>query len=135
MMSFIFFIHLIATAMMVGVIWIVQLVHYPSFRFVDSEQFKEFSLFHQQKITYIVAPVMVLEILTGLYLLPSQNIIFIASMLMLLGVWLVTFFYSVKEHNILLSGKDEQSIERLVKTNWMRTLLWSARLVTLFFIA
>ena len=129
MIEFVFLSHLISTAIMVGVIWIVQLVHYPSFRYIESGKFRDFAFFHRQKIAYIVAPVMVVELLTGLFLLPHFHSIFAVSMVMLLGVWLVTFFYSIKEHNILLSGKDEESIERLVKTNWYRTLLWSIRLV------
>ena len=135
MTEFVFLIHLTATAFMVGVIWLVQLVHYPAFKHIEEKNFKEFAFFHQQKITYIVAPAMVIEFLSGLYLLPATGFVFTATMMMLIAVWLVTFFYSVKEHNLLLSGKDEESIDRLVKTNWIRTLLWTGRLIILFFIA
>ena len=134
MTNFAFIIHLLATAMMVGVIWIVQIVHYPAFEFVEEKKFRDFALFHQQKITYIVGPIMLIEFMTGLYLLPQLNLIFSASMVLLVGIWLVTFFFSVKEHNTLLSGRDEQSIKRLIKSNWLRTLLWNTRLVILTFL-
>lgn len=133
MTNSVFLIHLLTTAMMVGVIWIVQIVHYPAFDFVDEKKFRDFSLFHQQKITYVVGPLMIIEFMTGLYLLPKFSLIFSGSMVLLVIIWLVTFFFSVKEHNILLSGRDEESINRLIKTNWTRTLLWSARLVILIF--
>lgn len=124
-------IHLASTAAMVGVIWIVQLVHYPGFRYVEAAKFKEFSLFHQKMITFIVGPLMLLEFLSGLYLLPTSQLNFQVSMVMLILIWLSTFFFSVREHNILLSGKDDESITRLVKTNWIRTLLWSGRFILL----
>ena len=111
--------HLGATAIMVGVIWIVQLVHYPSFYFIEEKNFQEFSYFHQRNITYIVGPVMLIEFLSGLYLL------------LLVFIWLVTFFFSVKEHNHLISSKDLESIRRLVKSNWARTILWTIRLIIL----
>ncbi len=123
--------HLSATAIMVGVIWLVQLVHYPSFYFIDEENFKEFSYFHQRNITYIVGPVMLVEFLSGLYLLPKSEILFQINMVLLVFIWLVTFFFSVKEHNNLIGGKDLESIRRLVKTNWMRTILWTIRLIIL----
>ncbi len=123
--------HLSATAIMVGEIWLVQLVHYPSFYFIDEENFKEFSYFHQRNITYIVGPVMLVEFLSGLYLLPKSEILFQINMVLLVFIWLVTFFFSVKEHNNLIGGKDLESIRRLVKTNWMRTILWTIRLIIL----
>ncbi len=123
--------HLSATAIMVGVIWLVQLVHYPSFYFIDEENFKEFSYFHQRNITYIVGPVMLVEFLSGLYLLPKSEILFQINMVLLVFIWLVTFFFSVKEHNNLIGGKDLESIRRLVKTNWMRTIIWTIRLIIL----
>ena len=123
--------HLSATAIMVGVIWIVQLVHYPSFYFIEEKNFQEFSYFHQRNITYIVGPVMLIEFLSGLYLLPKSEILFQVNMGLLVCIWLVTFFFSVKEHNHLISGKDLESIRRLVKTNWARTILWTIRLIIL----
>lgn len=124
--------HFFATSAMVGVIWIVQLVHYPAFKYVAEDQFKEFSFFHQQKITYVVAPLMLLEFMTGLYLLPRGHLWFNLSVVLLALIWISTFVFSVREHNTLLSGKDEESIDRLVKTNWIRTILWTARISILF---
>ena len=61
-------IHLVLASIMVGVIWVIQLVHYPSFRFTDREKYVSFQIFHMRKISFIVMPVMVLEFLSGLLL-------------------------------------------------------------------
>ena len=60
-----------ATFAMVGVIWIVQLVHYPSFAFVDATRYAEFQNFHERNITFIVLPLMLVEALCAFALLAS----------------------------------------------------------------
>ena len=43
----------------------------------------------------------------------------------ILILFAATAFLSVPEHNRLGLGKDLNSIERLIRTNWMRTLTWT----------
>ena len=78
---FVFFFHLIFSAIMVGVIWVIQLVHYPSFHFIDKDIYDSFQKFHMNKISIIVIPVMILELATGFLLLigNSKNILIIIS--------------------------------------------------------
>ena len=66
---------------MVGVIWVIQLVHYPSFHFIDKDIYDSFQKFHMNKISIIVIPVMILELATGFLLLigNSKNILIIIS--------------------------------------------------------
>ncbi len=128
--GFIFVIHLVATFFMTGVIWIIQLVHYPSFRFVSSEGFLKFSEFHQSSITWVVGPMMVVELLTGLYLWLHQPTSLVWPLLCFLTllIWLSTFFLSVPLHTqLIVSGYDLALIDKLVSTNWPRTLFWSLR--------
>ncbi len=119
---------------MTGVIWIIQLLHYPSFRFVEFKQFYNFQKFHTQTITYIVGPLMILEIFSGLYLLLINEFSFfwLVQMILLILIWLCTAFLSVRLHTTLSQphiGDIErlQVINLLVKMNWPRTLLWSLR--------
>jgi hypothetical protein len=42
-----------------------------------------------------------------------------------LGAWGITFLVSAPCHRILQEGKKTQMIDRLVRTNWWRTLLWT----------
>jgi hypothetical protein len=131
-----FMLHFGLTLFMTGVIWIVQLVHYPGFRYVSAQSFAEFSVFHQQMITWVVGPVMVFELITGIYLLttPLLSPLVVINLLLILAIWASTFFLSVPIHEKLTHAYDLPLIESLVLTNWPRTLLWSVRAMGLIYI-
>lgn len=114
---------------MTGLIWMVQLVHYPSFRFV-SESFQPFHRFHSNRITWIVLPVMAVELITACVLaLQLKNTLWILNLGGVLLIWAATALLSVPQHNLLAKESNAQTIKRLVTTNWVRTLLWTARSV------
>ena len=122
---------LISCAFLTGLIWIVQLVHYPSFHFVDKVKFFEFNRFHQASISVIVLPAMLIELSCAIalfWLFPSSAA-HISSLVLVTIIWLSTFFLSVPCHGKLLRQRSSQTIKRLVNTNWIRTISWSLRLV------
>ena len=53
---------------MVGVIWIVQLILYPAFADIGPENFKSFHTRHSNRISFIVGPVMFIDLLTAIIL-------------------------------------------------------------------
>ena len=131
-MKLLFLANLLATIFMTGVIWIVQVVHYPLFAKVGDELFRSYHVDHNVLITYIVLPAMLIEAGTAAFFIlerPSTVTPLEAWIgLILVGVaWGTTFFFSVPQHNILASGFDPQAHRTLVSTNWIRTLAWSAR--------
>lgn len=125
--------HLLVTAAMVGVIWLVQLTHYPSFRYIDPAQFQRFEKFHSASISFVVMPLMLLELATAALLCNygERAVSFIASLLLLALIWLSTFAVQVPIHQRLEKGYDLASIDRLIATNWIRTLCWSGRFLLL----
>ena len=133
-MSFIFFLNILVSFLLTGIIWTIQLVHYPSFNFVNKLNFLDFHKFHSTKISFIVIPLMLIEFFSALALLirdSSSSFLWINFGLIVL-IWLSTFFIQVPLHNILSQRKDKVAISRLVSTNWIRTTLWSIK--TLFLI-
>ncbi|WP_108976341.1 hypothetical protein [Leptospira ryugenii] len=112
---------------MTGAIWIVQLVHYPSMRFISEERFVDFHHFHTTWISPVVAPMMLLQ-LGSSFFLAERKFLYIGLSLL---VFLVTFAISVPLHNQLSHGYKLETIDRLVETNWYRTVLWSAHSVLL----
>lgn len=48
-------------------IWLIQIVHYPSFRYVDATQFSHFHSHHTNTITLIVLPLMLCELANVLW--------------------------------------------------------------------
>jgi hypothetical protein len=124
--------NVVSTFCLVGLIWTVQLVHYPAFAYVDGARFQAFEAFHQQRITWIVLPLMLLEIATAFALLwwrpaglPLATAI--AGMALLVIIWLSTFALQVPLHTQLAQGAHAGAIERLVLTNWIRTGAWTGR--------
>ena len=133
--AFVFFFHLIFSAIMVGVIWVIQLVHYPSFHFIDKDIYDSFQKFHMNKISIIVVPVMILELATGLLLLlgNSKNILIIISFGILILIWGITGLFFSDAHGKLISGYNELIVNKLVSMNWIRTVLWTFKMILLLY--
>ena len=119
--------------LMTGLIWLVQMVHYPSFQFVDPQRFPEFHLHHSSRITFIVAPLMGLELVTavGLVYERGDSYTWWLNLLGVVLIWACTAFLSVPLHNQLSTGFDYDKVKALVDTNWPRTLIWTVRSIWL----
>ena len=132
--ALVLFVHLIFTSVMTGVIWVIQIVHYPSFHFVEKELYTAFQKFHMNRISIIVIPIMLSELITGLLLLldkSSKSSLLITSFVILILIWAITGVFFSKAHNKLIIGYQELVVNQLVVMNWVRTLLWTLRLLLL----
>lgn len=118
---------------MVGVIWVIQLVHYPAFHFIDKDMYASFQKFHMNGISLIVVPVMVLELATGVLLLVgnSKNILIIISFSLLILIWAITGLYFSSAHGKLITGYNTLVVDKLVSINWIRTILWTLKMLLL----
>ena len=129
-------VHLYTTIFMTGVIWIIQLVHYPMFTDLDARFFEKSMKDHQKGMSQVVLITMLIEIFTGASLIIfSQGVSFliILNFIALLVIWFVTFMISVPCHNRLLISKNNDVIKKLVQSNWIRTVLWSIRSIGLLY--
>jgi hypothetical protein len=129
-------VHVAATWFMTGVIWFVQLVHYPLFAVAAGPSFAAYHRRHLSLVTWIVAPAMLVELATGLLLAwsPPPGVsawTTTAGLLLLAVIWLSTAFVQVPAHNRLRGGFDAAAHRRLVASNWIRTLAWSVRALLL----
>lgn len=126
--------HLAATAAMTGLIWFVQVVHYPLFAAVGAGGFAAYERAHQQRTSLVVGPLMGLEGATAVWLV-FQPPTGLGSALPLIalgtlgGVHASTVLLQVPAHARLSSGADPGVILRLVRTNWIRTVGWTVRAV------
>lgn len=121
-------VHFASCAFMAGVIWFVQIVHYPLMRHV-TDRWSEFEIAHQNRTTFVVAPVMFLEALSTMMLWIERpgDTLRIASVVTLSAVVLSTFAVQVPIHAALSRGFQENLHRRLVRTNFIRALLWTTR--------
>lgn len=125
-------IHYAATVFMTGVIWVIQLVHYPLFDRVGDAQFAGYEASHVARITWVVGPPMLAEAFTALALLSSPMprvpgwVPWVGAALLAV-VWLSTAVWQVPQHDVLARGFDRDAYETLVRTNAVRTAAWTAR--------
>ncbi|TVQ61807.1 MAG: hypothetical protein EA378_08385 [Phycisphaerales bacterium] len=118
---------------MVGLIWFVQVVHYPLFAGVGSDCFCAYEAWHVRRTTLVVGPLMLGEAATALALavfvvdggLPG--VLVWGGLGLLAACWLSTAFLQVPLHRRLERGWNEDAGRRLVATNWVRTIAWTAR--------
>ena len=128
----------LATLAMTGLIWFVQVVHYPLFRAVGADGYAAYQREHVRLTTLVVGPLMLLEAATSVWLVFDRPD-FVPPALPWLGlgllalVWLATTLLSVPRHEVLRHGFDAPAHAGLVATNWIRTAAWTARAGLLLF--
>jgi hypothetical protein len=122
-------VHAAATWALVGLIWTVQLVHYPLFAQVGTDAFRAYHARHTRQITWVVAPLMAVELLTAVLLFTggARAVWLLASFAPLCFNWLSTWLIQVPLHHRLAAGFDPEVHRRLVTSNWGRTAAWSFR--------
>ena len=125
-------VHAFASVFMAGLIWVIQLVHYPLMARVGVEQFHAYEIEHMRRITLIVGPMMLLEAAAAIVLaylawnvLPRWMII--AGLALLLTNWISTATLQGPMHASLARRYSLDTIGLLVSTNWIRTAAWTAR--------
>ncbi len=136
MAFFILLIQIVSTLIMTGIIWFVQIVHYPLFLTIPDAQFTKYEYKHTLRTAWVVAPVMLIELGTSLFPLvyPSfylLNIDYFLALILLLTIWISTFFLQMPLHQKLVNGYHQNTIVKLVRTNWIRTIAWSGRAILL----
>ena len=130
----VFVINFVSTLFMFGLIWFIQLVHYPLFNKIsrDEETFVSYQKWHQYLTTVVVGPAMVLEGFSAvfmLYYIPADIPpgALLAGVALVLTIWISTMMFQIPCHGKLLKSFDNKAYRRLVTSNWIRTVAWSCR--------
>lgn len=124
--------HLASTFYMVGLIWFVQVVHYPLFAAVGEDKFVEYEDHHQRLTTWVVGPGMLVELVSGVLLAltaadgRSATILWM-SMGLLAVIWLSTALIQIPCHRQLSICFNASAQRWLVRSNWLRTVAWTGR--------
>tara|TARA_B100001094_G_C17969801_1_gene689736 strand:- start:327 stop:728 length:402 start_codon:yes stop_codon:yes gene_type:complete len=117
--------------MLVCLIWLIQLLHYPFFKFIDVSQSSKAFEFHQRSISFIVIPLMLIELFTGffltLYFWNSFAKLLSINLGVILLIWIQTFTVMVPLHMKLMTKYDLNTVNSLIKQNWFRTILWTLK--------
>lgn len=131
-MKWVLLVQAASTWAMVGLIWFVQIVHYPLFANVGSAEFTSYEQLHQRLTTWVVAPLMFAELGTAIYLcavrpdwLPAWQVWLGAALVA--AIWFSTACLQVPAHEALSADFSAEQHAKLVSTNWIRTIAWSIR--------
>ena len=105
----------------------VQTIIYPAYHSIDALVFKDWHAKYSGQITKIVGPLMLLQIsLASMLALFEFGWLTVIHLLLVASTWAITFFVSIPIHRTLNEvGKDPIAINKLIETNWSRTVIWT----------
>jgi predicted ferric reductase len=113
---------------LVVLIWMVQLIIYPSFMYYQEEDLMRWHDRYTGAITVIVMPLMLAQVV--LYALDLSrgdiSVVKWISVLLIVLIWIHTFTLAVPLHNQIAEGTEvSAAAEKLVRVNWFRTVAWT----------
>lgn len=127
-------VHLAATSAMVGLIWFVQITHYPLLAVLEGQGARAVHRFHVERAGLVIVPLMLTEAVSAIVLVVllgggTQAALAWTGAGLLAVIWVSTFLVQVPLHRKLTdgSGGRERQADSLVRTNWIRTVCWSVR--------
>ena len=96
---------------LVSLVFMTQFITYPTFLHIDKDKFSEYHRKYVNNISFIVAPVMLIELLTLLLIAYfSKDFLIIKSLILLLVIWLTTFFIMIPSHNKISKAFNKKEI-------------------------
>ena len=123
--------NILINGILVGIILCTQFVSYPLFKSIEATEFHKYHSTYTRYIAPVVGPLMVLElVIVGLLTLEeSTNPLILASLFLVIMVWLSTFLIQVPLHNKLVKGYQAKWIQKLIYSNWIRSIAWTIKLI------
>jgi len=122
----------VASAAMCGIIWFVQVVHYPLFARAGGDE-RGFALENQRRTGRVVIPFMLSEGVAAAVFAwsPPAGVPRSLAILGLAAVgvlWLSTGSIQMPLHaRLAREGHAPDAVAALVRSNWLRTLMWTLR--------
>ena len=115
---------------LVVLIWMVQLIIYPAFTYLERPKLLSWHGKYSMRISLVVIPLMLGQLLITIFQLMNGSLIIYLIALLVLAVWLITFLFFVPAHGKISRNEiNDRTLDRLVTVNWWRTVIWSAILI------
>jgi hypothetical protein len=126
----VFILNTTCSVALTGIVWFVQVVHYPAFSRFYRAEFIRHHRFHIIRTAFVVTPLMIIELATSGFLVFNSDALHfyhITGLIIVILIWLSTFLIQAPIHIKLQKGYNDDLVKRLIDSNWIRTLLWSAK--------
>lgn len=120
---------------LVVLIWMVQLLIYPSFRYFATKNLYLWHEHYTKFMAIIVLPLMASQLIISIInLINALNLISIVHFSLVLLTWLTTLLFFVPLHN-RISNKTitNNTLSDLLVLNWLRVVLWTLILIISIF--
>ena len=112
---------------LVVLIWMVQLVVYPSFKYIPAAALLQWHCCYTARITVVVMPLMVAQVILHIgrcYADFSLNNF--CLLVLVISTWMTTVTIFVPLHNQITSCEELPcTLAKLVAYNWIRTAIWT----------
>lgn len=122
--------HAASTWAMVGVIWTIQLLHYPLMSRVPAVAFGDYVAGHQRRVVGVLALFAPVEVVSAAAVGTVDGVpawLWLSSGSLLVAIWVATGAFYAPLHGRLADGRDERLLRRLVRANRWRTAAWTVR--------
>lgn len=109
-------------------IWMVQLIIYPSFNYFEKDNLIRWHHKYTVRIGIVVMPLMIGQIAMSLMRVFTANTFCsVIDLTFVAGVWLSTFLQFVPMHNSISGGQiDARLVNKLIFSNWIRVFFWTS---------
>jgi hypothetical protein len=124
-------ISILVDAGLVVLIWMVQLIIYPSFTYYKSENLIKWHQKYTSRLAVVVVPLMLTQLALAIVaVFLSFNFTTIFTAVIVLFLWIFTFLSFAPLHSKISAGNTNQNLLKLlIQRNWLRTFFWSLLLV------
>lgn len=132
-------INLVAASFLAGLTLYSQLVHYPLFLHIDKKSFMEYHIHHLKKNTVTILIPMLIEGAFSImfafdYSFNIPSIIPIVCLILSTAIWIFTFAkIAPLQDRLTEDGFNKETIEMLIKINWLRLAGWGLKVVLLLY--
>ena len=108
-------------------IWMIQLIVYPSFLFYTAKELIAWHKMYTKAIALIVIPLMLGQLGIAIYqVFLLQNTYTLTSIILVVFLWGITLLKFAPMHQQISDGNTHvQLLKKLVQNNWIRTLIWT----------
>ena len=124
-------VYVAATLYMAGVNWFLQVVHHPLYDRIGRDGFATYETAYNRLIGPVIILPSLVAILAALALLVQRPagaplwLVLVALVLLAMTI-ISTVALQAPQHAILSRGFDERAYRTLLRTQWIRTLAWTA---------